>query len=239
MPPDYATLQARHERDKADAPDEFNLRIHRSLSWLGHSERMAQAADQDAQFISLWIAFNAAYAGEVALTDERPELKVFQEFVKNLCWLDCQGERLLEGIVGREYERGIKRLLSNQYIYHLFWMCQRENPEQHWWRKPFHAENRQVAEAFASGNPAFGASTAAVLSAVFSRLYMLRNQVLHGHATWDGRVNRAQIGDGAALLAQIVPSIIKIMMDNPGNAWPKPLYPVVNTPDRPGGANPA
>ena len=230
MPPDYKTLQARHEREKADCPDAFNLRIHRALSWLRHAEKMAAAADQDAQFISLWVSFNAAYASDMGMTDDRPERDIFRGFINTLCLLDCQGDRALEDIARREYAR-VKSALHNQYIYHPFWEWQRGNIPEKQWRGRFRGENREATTAFETGHDAFGGGTAALLNAVFSRLYTLRNQVLHGHATWDGSVNRAQIADGAAILAATAPTIIGIMLDNPGHDWPRPLYPVINTPN--------
>jgi hypothetical protein len=35
------------------------------------------------------------------------------------------------------------------------------------------------------------------IKVMFDRLYTLRNQLLHGGATWNGAVNRAQITQGA------------------------------------------
>ena len=66
-----------------------------------------------------------------------------------------------------------------------------------------------------------------ILRTVFDRLYVLRNQLVHGGATWKSAVNRAQVRDGAAVLAWMLPVFIDIMMDNPGHAWGKPYYPVV------------
>ena len=70
--------------------------------------------------------------------------------------------------------------------------------------------------------------TARLLRVVFDRLYVLRNQLVHGGATWNGKVNRQQVRDGAAVLAWMLPIFIDIMMDNPGHAWGKPYYPVVD-----------
>ena len=50
--------------------------------------------------------------------------------------------------------------------------------------------------------------TSTVLSIVLSRLYVLRNQLVHGGATWNGKVNRAQVRDGANLLGKFVPAVI-------------------------------
>ena len=69
---------------------------------------------------------------------------------------------------------------------------------------------------------------ARILSILFDRLYVLRNQLVHGGATWNGSVNRDQVRDGAAVLGTLLPIFIEIMMDNPGQNWGKPFYPVVD-----------
>ena len=65
------------------------------------------------------------------------------------------------------------------------------------------------------------------LTVVFDRLYVLRNQLVHGGATWNGSVNRDQIRDCVAILADLVPVVIEVMMDNPGALWGEASYPVV------------
>ena len=62
---------------------------------------------------------------------------------------------------------------------------------------------------------------------MFDRLYVLRNQLVHGGATWNSRVNRDQVCDGAAILAFLMPVFVDVMMDNPGEDWGRPFYPVV------------
>jgi predicted metal-dependent hydrolase len=48
--------------------------------------------------------------------------------------------------------------------------------------------------------------TARILSTLFDRLYALRNQLVHGGATWSSSVNRDQVRDGAAVLGSLLPS---------------------------------
>jgi len=69
--------------------------------------------------------------------------------------------------------------------------------------------------------------TATVLAAVFSRLYTLRNQLLHGGATHGSQANRAQLKDCVSMMQKIVPLIIEIMMDGNTATWGDPVYPLV------------
>jgi len=65
------------------------------------------------------------------------------------------------------------------------------------------------------------------LDIVLSRVYTLRNQLLHGGSTWNSRVNRNQMSDCAKFMECLVPVVIEIMMDNAGEIWGEPCYPVV------------
>ena len=70
--------------------------------------------------------------------------------------------------------------------------------------------------------------TVRILSILFDRLYVLRNQLVHGGATWNSDVNRDQVRDGASLLGCLLPIFVDLMMDNPQHEWPMPNYPVVD-----------
>ena len=61
-----------------------------------------------------------------------------------------------------------------------------------------------------------------------NRIYTLRNQLLHGGATWGGAVNREQLRDCSKLLGKLVPLIIELMMDHPNTLWGDACYPVVD-----------
>ncbi len=66
--------------------------------------------------------------------------------------------------------------------------------------------------------------TSAILAIVFDRLYVLRNQLVHGGATWNGSVNRNQVRDGARILSFLMPIFIDLMMDNHNRIDLGPAY---------------
>ena len=73
----------------------------------------------------------------------------------------------------------------------------------------------------------------AVLREVFDRLYVLRNQLFHGGATFATGWGRSQVRDGSRIMASLVPEIIKIMQTdmekNPdSNTWGVVAFPRVN-----------
>lgn len=90
------------------------------------------------------------------------------------------------------------------------------------WQSYFDREKNAAHKALAQGN------TARLLEIIFSRLYVLRNQIIHGGSTFKGRVNRSQVSDCTRLLDRLVPLIITIMMDNPDALWEDAIYPVIS-----------
>ena len=70
--------------------------------------------------------------------------------------------------------------------------------------------------------------TQKVMGVMFDRLYTLRNQLLHGGATWNSGVNRSQLSQGAEIMGQVVPIVIHLMMNDHQRVWGEACYPVVD-----------
>ena len=214
-------LIQRHQALVAQQRNPFTLRMHRALSWL---QRAAQCTDDaDTCFIQLWIAFNAAYAQDTGGTDITSERQTFRDFVGQVCHLDA--DKALWALVWQVFPGPIRVLLDNQYVFQPFWDAL-NNPHsdgsvpQHW-REAFADARQRVQRALTQQD------TERVLYEVFVRLYTLRNQLMHGGATWNSSVNRAQVRDGRALLARLLPVMLGVMMSNPVQFDGRPFYPVV------------
>lgn len=212
----HAALKDKQRRLRDGFPMPLTLRVHRALSWLGRAER--EAGDTDTRFILLWIGFNAAYAGDVqrAVESERDH---FREFFATLLVFDA-GRRLYDAIWSR-FPHEIRLLLDNRYVFAPFWQHHNGVASASDWDAKFAASKRRINTALGQQD------TATVLSILFDRLYVLRNQLVHGGATWASDVNRAQVRDGAALLGTLLPVFVDLMMDHPEHDWPMPHYPVV------------
>jgi hypothetical protein len=81
-------------------------------------------------------------------------------------------------LVWQEFPKSIRLLLDNEYVYADFWKSQNGTLPKEAWKGSFEAANR--AAKFALGRQ----DTVTVLSIVLSRIYTLRNQLIHGGATW-------------------------------------------------------
>jgi hypothetical protein len=223
-PPAPATLLAalveRHQSLATQSRTPFTLRMHRALSWLQRAE--AAGGDDDVAFICLWIAFNAAYAQDMGGQAAAPEQQRFRAFVAQACALDR--DKALAALVWQVFPGPVRVLLDNHYVFQPFWDAlnhPRADGSIGNWREEFDQARQNVQRALARQD------TERVLYEVFVRLYTLRNQLMHGGATWNSTVNRAQVRDGRALLARVLPVLLGVMMDHPKRFEGRPFYPVV------------
>ncbi len=204
-------LKATHDRHEEPS----RVRLHRAISWLARAEQ--ESEDPDARFIFLWIAFNAAYAKQFGF--EQTERDQLQEFINTVVKADSTGQ--LKQAVFQQFSGPIRVLIENKFVFEPFWRALRKHDSSESWKQAFVTSN-DIAFKAVMGN-----QTQMVLSIVFDRLYVLRNQLVHGGATWNSQVNRAQVSDGARILGTLVPLIIGLMIDHPELNYGEILYPVV------------
>ena len=210
-----AELKDRHRQIRDQEPDALRLRIHRALSWLIRSEQ--EHTDPDLRFVLQWIAMNAAYAREFGREEtERTRAKAFLD---TLIALDTQ-KRLHQALF-QQFTGPIRTLIDNKFTFEPFWTAMRTHDASNRWEEGFANSKKAAFAAVMQGD------TTKVLGIVFDRLYVLRNQLVHGGATWNSQVNRAQLTDAVAILGTLVPLIISVMMDHPGQDYGDALYPVV------------
>jgi hypothetical protein len=217
QPMNFTTLKSRHRELRDGFPQPLALRTHRALSWLHRAEQ--ETDDHDCRFIFLWIAFNAAYANEITSRRDFSERRLLLMFLNRL--IESDKDRLLYDMIWKRYSASVRLLIDNQYVYQPFWNHVNGELSEAEWRERFAHSKRSANNALARGD------TRRIFAVAFDRLYVLRNQVVHGGATWNSSVNRSQIKDGASILGDIVPIVIHLMMENPGQLWGDPCYPVV------------
>lgn len=213
----FAQLKELHRAHRNQLSANLNLRIHRALSWLDRAEQAE--GDQDAQFIFSWIAFNAAYAHEIDNYQRFSEQETFQNFIALICQLD--NKKQLDDMLWHEFSSSIRLLLANKFVFKPFWDFQNGLKTQEQWQHEFNSANTFANRALGKKD------TSAVLSVIFSRLYTLRNQTIHGGSTYNSQVNRSQLRDGVAFLNKFVPLMIELMLSEVHQLWGEPCYPVI------------
>ena len=214
----FDVLKKRHReiRGSENYPESLSLRVHRALSWLKPAEI---EDDWDIKFILYWIAFNAAYAKAVPEDDDSTKKEQMTIFFDRLVELDADKE--IYKAIWSEFSGPIRLLLDNKYVFAPFWRYQQGEVTAKDWELWFATSRKLVQKSLATND------TVKILSSLFPRIYTLRNQIVHGGATWQSAVNRDQVRDCTALLETLVPVFIQLMMENKEGDWDMPSYPVV------------
>ena len=212
----HESLNAEWERVHNALPDALALRMRRALSWLERAEK--EAGDDAAAFIFYWIAFNAAYAQDRRNRIQEYEQSLYADYFNTILSIDS--ERTIYDAIWERFPQSIRVLLNNKFVFQPFWDHEAGLGHDNWEDK-FDDSRSAVHYALVERN------TGVILNTVFDRLYTLRNQLLHGAATWNGSVNRGQVRDGASIMAFLAPLFIGLMMSRPEIDWGSPDYPVV------------
>ena len=195
----------------------FYIRLHRAISWLKAAEENAD--NQDFQIISYWISLNSCYAisGDVDRFAESSKLTEFFEKI-----IEADKHETIYELFWTEFPGMIRILLDNQFIYKRYWLYQRGQVSS--WKEEFERDNSRAFRLLQNPD-----KSVELIELVMRRLYQMRNQLIHGGATYKSSINRTQVRDSANLLGRLIPLIIDIMLDNPEEAWGEIYYPVVGT----------
>jgi hypothetical protein len=207
----FKELKGVHRKLRGNVSESFGIRIHRALSWLDKSE---QEKDLDSKFVFLWISLNSAYAvpldyakkvhtqNYLPSSDEAFRSDFFRKMLKH-------NNKEIHQVIWETFSGPIRGILNNKFILKSYWQYKEED-----WDKKLHKEKMKVHRAISDEK-----DTHYILGILFKRLYVLRNQIIHGGSTWKGKINRDQVNDGARLMQHIVPLFIDIMMKNPSEDW--------------------
>ena len=149
------------------------------------------------------------------------------QFVRRLVRHDVT--HIIYECLWNKYSGPVRLLIQNQFVYGPFWKFQQQSTHmletlaEGEWRAHFDRDVRYARAYLQSEN------VHALLGVVLDRLYVLRNQLMHGGATYRGRVNRKQVRDGANLLTTLMPGIIRIMLAAPEEDWGVISWPVIKS----------
>ncbi|KGJ92088.1 HEPN domain-containing protein [Thalassotalea sp. ND16A] len=212
----YLQLKTKQREIRGGFNESLGLRVHRALSWLNRSEQSEN--DVDSQFIFLWISFNAAYSQDIDAS-RLTETQSFQLFVQKLCELDQQEQ--IHHLLWNEFSSSIRLLIDNQYVFQAYWEHHNGKISEQEYKDRFTRSKIRANQALGQGN------SPALLTVILSRLYTLRNQIIHGGATWQSSANRDQLRDAVNFLSKLMPILINIMMDNPNTLWGEASYPLI------------
>ena len=200
----------------------FQIRVHRSLSWLERALGSDAEQEPDGRLLFGWIAFNALYgrwdedAGFAAKDRDS-----WQTFLQGVIKADGNG------VIGRrlvELRQPVLDLLDNKFL------------DPQFWRNPSVKANRK---AYFNAQSAFveGRWLSLAIAAV-DRVYTLRGQIVHGAATRGGKLNRLTLRLSCQVLEGLLGPLLEIVIDHcADDDWPPICYPPIDDgKSRPAGA---
>lgn len=198
----------------APLPENLTIRIHRAISWLKSAEK--QEENLDLKFISLWVSFNACYAVDLNGISSKPEKAKLRDFTSSLVQFD---RTRLYNLFWDKYSGPVKVLIENKFVFEKFWEYNRGEANDY-----LPAFNKSIASAT---NCLSKQNIEGLIEIVLERLYTLRNQLIHGGATYNSKLNRSQLRDACNIMQLLVPIIIDIMLENGEHDWGEIAYPVL------------
>lgn len=201
--------------------EEMGLRMRRAISWITRAEKEIAVPDYDAACVFYWIAFNAAYAQDIPETGRKSwtTSEEYKRFVETILQFDTG--RTIASCIFEENHEMVLLMLEDQYVYKDFWLVRNGSFPAANWQNRFEKEVTNVRGILRGGD---SRRIREVLPVVFDRLYVLRNQLMHGGATWCSSVNREQVQRGAEVLAFLVPRFVALMLQNHSADWGPCFY---------------
>lgn len=207
-----------YENKNQAMPDNVRLRVYRCLGWMQKAQLSGD--DLDIRFISLWIAFNAAYAKDMVVAVSSGDRSGFRDFIS---LINRKANEELKCLVWNKYPNSIRMLMDNQYVFQPFWQFKNGLLTEDVWLLKF-KESRQAAHKYLSNQ-----DLESVLAIVFDRLYTLRNQIFHGGSTYGSSANRSQLKDACNLLEDCLTLFVSVIINcsDAASEWGEPFYPYV------------
>lgn len=211
----YAAIK---ENTRDYRSEDHRIRLWRAASWIDRAQR--EGTDDDEAFIFLWIAFNALYAMERSPEEgSASERAAFQAFLQEIVRHDTN--KRLRSMMMLNMTGKIIPLLDSRYILHRFWQSVKDPDTFPDWESVLHRSRDKAKYAYSEGDEA------TTLNILFDRLYVLRNQMIHGGATYGSQLNREMVEKAAAVLRELIPVITDILVRNPNLDLGPVIFPVI------------
>jgi hypothetical protein len=189
------------------------IRFHRACSWMARVEQMPDGQDHDLGLVSLWIAFNALYGQwDCRKREPKADRESWRAFMDRILSLDGEGH-VVSAL--QEHKRLVMALLEDEYVSSFFW------------------EEPSVKRAGQSRKAAHNAHTwyieqrwTQILDEILARVYVMRCQLVHGAATYGGKLNRTSLKHCVTMMQRLLPALLLVWIDHGADQdWGPMCYP--------------
>ena len=192
--PEIKTADALHktlrERRDSGIGKHDDIRLHRAISWITAAERYK--GDTDVAFMCLWNCYEATYQIEDPQRKHIANYSILEKKrLGKTVKLDKSNELLIIMLQGyREY---LYEILANKYLFKRYYEWKMGDVQD--WEKQFTDQLKEAKAAITKKD------TVALLDYSLFRLGTLRNQMLHGAATYQGSINRDALDNANSFMS--------------------------------------
>jgi hypothetical protein len=194
------------------------IRFHRACSWLDRVEKLEEA-DADLALVSQWIAFNSLYGQwDTNIGHAVADRECWRVFLERILEIDLAGyvREVLES-----QKALVLSLMEDQYLSELFWHDPGQEKGRRARRTKLEAQKWYVEDKWQL-----------ILEHVFERIYLLRCQLIHGAATFGGKLNRRSLRRCSVMMGHALTAILSVWIDfGADEDWGIICYPPVHPGD--------
>jgi hypothetical protein len=189
------------------------VRVHRAFSWLARVEQITASDDLDLTLICRWVAFNSLYGQwDQKVREPMPDRDCWRRFLDRILALDADG--FVSGVL-IQHKRLALALLDDQYLSEFFWQEPTDNRAGKVKRAKYGAQTWFVERRWP-----------VVLDHLIERIYLMRCQLMHGAATFGGKLNRDSLRRCATMLGHLVEATLLVVIDHGADEdWGTMCYP--------------
>lgn len=180
-------------------------------------EQMPEGQDHDLALVSLWIAFNSLYGQwDSQKREPRPDRESWRAFVDRILRLDREG---YVAAALTEHKRLVMSLLDDEYLSDYFWQDPSKDRAKQSRKAAYNAQTWYIQQRWT-----------AVLDGILDRVYLMRCQLVHGAATYGGKLNRTSLRRCIMMMQRIIPTLLMVWIDRGADEdWGPMCYVPLNT----------
>ena len=202
----------RDSYSEAQLYEDFRIRVHRAVTWMEAAEARG-ATELDTQLIERWVAVEAL-SGQWDPVERmaRSSRVTLNEFAARLLRSDVDG--LLVATLTEHKPLGVS-ILSDKYV------------SRHFWNDPDGQTPRDPRKAAHAAHELWREKRwDVILNRILERIHFVRCQLLHGGATYNGRLNRNAVKRSSVMLGRLVPAMLEVLMEHGyADDWSGICYP--------------
>lgn len=205
----------RERLQRASSTHPLAIRMHRAFSWMTAVEDTNDHDNIDAKLVFRWIALNALYGKWNDQSSEpEPDRQSLRAFLETVLGLDR--EQLIAGCLSR-HQALVVSICSDPFVNDHYWRLLNTDKRFNKKRDQF-----QIQRWYADQNWTL------ILDELIQRIYLVRCQLVHGAATFEGKLNRDVVRRCGSMLERLLFVILTIITKHgwSGN-WDHLCYPPV------------